>query len=139
MAQVKEHKSFINLGIVNNSKREILMIKRRIVEKGNEDKISSAWVFPGGKQRADETKGECVTREILEETGYEVASIKELNLRPHQEYNLYTIYHLCKPVQSVSDNVVSEATEVKWVPFDEIRTYLTEELDSTVSTILEME
>ena len=54
-----ESKSFINLGVVLNDKGEVLIIRRKVIEKGV-DGSSLQWAFPGGKQRLNETREECV-------------------------------------------------------------------------------
>jgi len=55
----KESKTFINLGVILNNKGEVLIIRRKVIEKGV-DGSSLQWAFPGGKQRLNETREECV-------------------------------------------------------------------------------
>ena len=64
MSDKKESKDFINLGIVVNNKGEVLMIRRVEKEIGKNDSVLE-WAFPGGKQRFDESRSQCVEREIL--------------------------------------------------------------------------
>ena len=54
----------INLGIVINNKGEVLIIKRKVPEKGKSGKIL-VWAFPGGKQESGETRESAVEREVL--------------------------------------------------------------------------
>ncbi len=72
---VKEAKDFLNLGVVINEQGEVLLIKRVKQEKGRDESVLT-WAFPGGKQRLNESRQECVAREILDETGYKVESTK---------------------------------------------------------------
>ena len=64
-SNVKEN---INLGIVINNQKDFLLIKRAKKEEGKDKSILS-WAFPGGRQYKNESKKECIEREILEETG----------------------------------------------------------------------
>ncbi|MBI2010801.1 MAG: NUDIX hydrolase [Candidatus Colwellbacteria bacterium] len=77
MAEQKtESLNFINLGIVLNKKGEVLMIRRAQKETGSADAVLE-WAFPGGKQRYNESREECVKREILDETGYNIKPIRK--------------------------------------------------------------
>ena len=84
---LEEAEDFINLGVVINKKGEALMIRRVKKEKGKDNCILT-WAFPGGKQRLNESRKECVEREILDETGYDVVSIRQINLCMHQYFLL---------------------------------------------------
>lgn len=67
---------FIFVGLVQNSKGEILLTNRKETELPEAD---NKWELPGGKVNFGETPQEAVEREILEETGYKV---KALHLLP---------------------------------------------------------
>lgn len=139
-ATVKENKSFINLGIVKNSKRQVLMIRRKVKETGKDQSVLE-WAFPGGKQRMNEGRKACVEREILDETGYKVESTKELNLRMHPQFPVFVVYHLCKAINTepiTEPNEPHEVAEIRWVPFESVRSLVTSDLDKTVAAILEM-
>lgn len=94
------------------------------------------WVFPGGKQRLNESWSECVKREILAETGYDVYSIKQISLRYHPQFPVAIVYHLyklasAKPIAKPSEP--HEVAEIKWVKIKEIKELITTDLDSDVA------
>mgnify|MGYP000008677480 CR=1 FL=1 len=135
MGKIKEAKDFINLGIVLNGKGEVLMIRRVKEEKGKEDAVLT-WAFPGGKQRFDETREKCVEKEILEETGYDVRSIKQISLRVHPQFLVMIVYHLCKlnsPKPVAKPREPHEVAEIRWVKPKEIKNLITTDLDPNVA------
>ena len=75
----KESKTFINLGVVLNDKKEVLMIRRRVLEKGKDNSVLE-WAFPGGRQRLNETRQESIKRHILSETGYDIQWDRQIDL-----------------------------------------------------------
>jgi len=134
-----ESQSFINLGVVVNDKNEVLIVKRVKEEKSNDGLAVLSWAFPGGKQRFDETRKQGVEREVLAETGYEVCSIKEINLRSHPQFPVVIVYHLCHLVQKNPQQEPSEPweiQEIKWVKIGELKNYFTTDLDKKVAAEL---
>lgn len=130
-----EVEDFINLGIIINDWQEVLMIRRAKPEIGKNGSIL-IWAFPGGKQRLNESRSECVKREILSETGYDINPIKEISLRPHPQFPIFIIYHLCeltslKPVAKPSEP--HEVAEVRWVKIEEIKNLIKTNLDPKVT------
>ena len=136
----KEAKDFINLGIIVNDKNEVLMIRRIEKETGKRGAVLE-WAFPGGKQILKEDRKECVEREVLDETGYEVESIKEISLRVHPEILVFVVYHLCK---LKSDEPIAkpkephEIAEIRWVKKQDIKKLITTNLDEKVSQELNL-
>ena|SRR3989344_2633798 len=129
--QSEEAKDFINLGIVLNNKGEALMIKRVKPETGRDGSILS-WAFPAGKQRYRETREECVKREILAETGYDVESVRQIDLAFHPQFSIMIVYHLCKlnnPEPIASPQEAHEVAEIKWVKPSEVRGLITTALN----------
>lgn len=131
----EESQSFINLGIVMNSKKEVLMIKRKKKEMLDRSSILQ-WAFPGGKQHLGESRKECVEREVLAETGYQVLALKEISMRIPPELPIIIVYHLCrlqktKPLGKTSQPW--EVAEVRWVKPAEIRNLATSTLDKKVA------
>ena len=136
----KEAKDFINLGVVINDKNEVLMIRRVRKETGKEGAVLG-WAFPGGKQRFNENREQCVEREILDETGYQVESIKEISSRVHPQILVFIVYHLCrlkseKPIAKPKEP--HEIAEIKWVKKQDIKNLITTNLDEKVSQELEL-
>lgn len=125
---------FINVGVVRNSAGKVLLIKRAKKEKGTSKSILS-WAFPGGTQRLNETRKECVAREVLAETGYKVKSIKEISFRCHPQFPVFIVYHLCrlvlpKPIARAKEP--HEIAEIRWVKPKEIKKLFTSNFDSSV-------
>jgi len=130
-----ETEDFLNLGVVVNDRGEVLLIKRVKREKGR-DKSVLTWAFPGGKQRLNESRSECITREVLDETGYKVESIREISLRFHPQFPVFIVYHLCRLVSLkpiVEPREPHEIAEIRWIKSEEIKNLFTTDLDSKVS------
>lgn len=134
----QESKTFINLGVVLNGKGEVLMIRRKVLEVGTDGSVLQ-WAFPGGKQRLDETREECVKREVLTETGYDIEPIKQISIRVHPQFPVTIVYHLCslktsEPVAKPSEP--HEIAEIKWVKSEEIKELFTTDIDPKVANEL---
>jgi len=128
----------INLGIVINNKGEVLIIKRKVPEKGKSGKIL-VWAFPGGKQESGETRESAVEREVLMETGYKVKAVKQINMRIHPDTGALVIYHLCELLEENQIQLPSEPheiEEIKWIKKEEIKNYFTTDIDPQVQKLL---
>ena len=136
----EEVKDFINLGVVIDSKRRILMIRRAKPEKGKEGAVLE-WAFPGGGQRTNETHAECVEREILTETGYDVEAAREIDLSFHPQFPVMIVYHLCElksPKPIAQPQEPQEVAEIKWVNISQIRKLITSALNPIVAERLDI-
>ena len=116
------------------------MIRRVKKEVGKNGSILE-WAFPGGKQRLDESRSECVKREVLDETGYDIEPVKEISLRTHPQILVFIAYHLCKlksgkPVAEPKEP--HEVAEIKWVKKQDIKNLITTNLDEKVSQELRL-
>ncbi|PIU03305.1 hypothetical protein COT44_03720 [Candidatus Shapirobacteria bacterium CG08_land_8_20_14_0_20_39_18] len=132
---IQESPSFINLAVTLNSEGEVLVIKRVKKEIGANGKLLE-WAFPGGKQHTNESRKECVEKEVLDETGYKVVSDREISMRVPQEFHIILVYHLChlaeeKPVTNPAEQW--EVEEVKWVAPTELKTLFTTQLNPAVA------
>jgi len=136
MEKNEEAKDFINLGIVINKRGDVLMIRRRKKEAGKDGSILE-WAFPGGKQRYKESRGACVRREILAETGYDVVVAREnVSMRIHPQIPVFIIYHFCglkseKPIAEPKE--FHEVAEIRWVKKEEIKNLITTDFDKNVA------
>jgi len=131
----KESKTFINLGVVLNGKGEVLIIRRKVLEKGADGSVLQ-WAFAGGKQRFNESREECVEREILAETGYDIESIKQISVRVHPQFPVTIVYHLCSlnsPEQVAKPCEPHEIAEIKWVKPEKLTDIFTTDLDPFVA------
>ena len=138
MATQEEATKFINLGIVFNNQGAVLMI-RRVKEETGKDGAVLKWAFPGGKQKLTESREQCVKREILSETGYDVKSVKQISLRRHPQIDMWIAYHLCKlnSEQAVAKPIEPhEVAEIKWIKLKEIEKLITTDLDPAVKNEL---
>lgn len=141
MSEPEESKNFINLAVVRNKQGKVLMIRRRIEETGKDGSVLR-WAFPAGKQRFDETREECVKREVLAETGYEIKPLRQLSLKMHPQFPIIIVYHLCElvspgPVAKPSES--HEVAEIKWVKPSQIKKLITTSLNPEVAKELRVE
>ncbi len=138
----EEVEDFINLGVVRNEKGEVLIVKREEEEKSEKDNSILIWSFPGGKQRLNESREECVKRKVSERTGYDVASIKQISLRMHLQFPVMIAYHLCRlvsPKPTIAKPAESyKIAEIRWVKPEEIRKLFTTDLDPGVAKELKI-
>lgn len=134
-----ESVNFINLGVIHNTKGEVLVVRRVKEEVGKDGKVLK-WAFPGGKQKSNESRTECVEREVLDETGYKVKQVKEISLRIHPEIPVIVVYHLCKPEEQPAQTPKQpwEIAEVKWVKPTELTELFTTSIDPQVAKELKI-
>jgi len=116
------------------------VVKRKKPEEGRGGKVLT-WAFPGGRIKENESRAECISREVLAETGYQVTSIKEVSLRFHPDLPVIVVYHLCtlispQPVSQPSEPW--EIEEVKWVKPEELKNLFTTSLDPKVAQELKV-
>lgn len=133
----KKEKIFINVGIVLNKNGEVLIVKRKKPEITESGKIL-LWTFPSGKQEKGQSREECIEKEVLEETGYKVKAIRQLNLRVHPDITLMVAYHLCELIDENPGDIIEkdEIEEVKWVKPEELKNYFTTDIDPEVRKFL---
>lgn len=89
--------------------------------------LQGQWSLPGGLVETGETTQEAVVREVLEETGLQIAPVKlvevfERILRDDQgqvEYHFVLIDYLCR-VTSGDAHAASDVTDVRWAKLDEL-------------------
>jgi len=130
-----EVKDILNLGVIINSRGEVLLIKRVKEEKGGGGSILT-WAFPGGKQNLNEDRKECIEREVLEETGYRIEPITEISMRSHPQFPVFVVYHLCKlvfPEPVANPKQLYEVSEIRWVEPRGIKRLIKTNLDPRVS------
>ncbi|MFQ6049629.1 MAG: NUDIX domain-containing protein [Candidatus Paceibacterales bacterium] len=129
-----EVKDFLNLGVVINNQGKVLLVRRVKQEEGTDGSVLT-WVFPGGRQRLNESRSESVAREVLTETGYKIKSIKEISFRLHPQFPVFITYHLCKlvsPKPVAKPKEPHEIAEIRWVKPKEIKELFTTDFDPKV-------
>jgi len=130
-----EQTTVISVGVVRNAAGQVLIIRRQLPESGKGE-ATLCWAFPGGKVRKEEKAEQAVEREILEETGYAVQALRQLNLRLHPEFTRIIRYFLCALVQEQPQQEPQEPeeiAEIRWVNPAELRQLFTSNLDERVS------
>ena len=136
----QEHQNFICLGIVVNNQGEVLMIRRLKEETGSKgDKLT--WAFPGGKLIGNESKENCVAREVLAETGYQVVPQKKIDFRYHPSFPVIIFYYRCSLVEEhpiTQTNEPWEVQEIRWVKPEEIKNLITSPLNPEVAQELKI-
>lgn len=134
----QESKTFVNLGVILNNKGEVLIIKRKVIEKGTDGSVLQ-WAFPGGKQQYNETRQEAIKRTVLSETGYDIQWLKQIDLAFHSEIPVFIAYHLCE--LNLSDPVAKsqephEVAEIRWVKPEDMKHLITTALNPKVANEL---
>lgn len=100
----------------NGKALEILLIERGV------EPFKGAWAFPGGFMKMDETAEECARRELREETGFNVHSIKQLGAftsvhrDPRERVVSIAFYALVQPVDVIGGD---DARQARWFPVDD--------------------
>lgn len=130
-----EAEDFINLGVVINSKGEVLLIRRVKRETGSDNSVLG-WAFPGGRQKLNETRSQCAKREVLAETGYDVECTREISMRPHPQFDVFIVYHRCRlvnPKPIAKSKEPHEVAEIRWVKPEELKNLFTTDIDPKVT------
>ena len=97
-------------------------LKVLLIERGI-DPFKGMWAFPGGFMRMDETAEECILRELKEETGLHLATIKQLGTftginRDPRERVISIAFYSLSPDTEVHGG--DDATNARWWPIDDI-------------------
>jgi len=97
----------------------LLLVKRSwsMLEAGK-------WSLPSGFMDRDETAGQAIVRELLEETGWqcEVGSLFRINTspnRPREDRQNISIEFMCKPIRKVGEPDAENST-VEWIPIEKL-------------------
>ena len=133
--KISEAEDFINLGVTIDSSGRVLMIRRKKPEIGKNNSVLK-WAFPGGKQHFDETREECVKREVLAETGYDIHPIKQITICLHPQIPVMIVYHLCgldSPNPIAKPEEPHEVAEIRWVELKKIKDLITTALNPAVA------
>jgi 8-oxo-dGTP diphosphatase len=110
-----KNKSMSGLVLINEKTQELLFQLRPKNTKWN----PNVWGFFGGKNENNETKEECLVREIKEEI-YLDLNINELNLLKtdiFDETDSYFFYHIIKPEQ-IKHLKLLEGQDWIWTSFE---------------------
>ncbi|MBR4136098.1 MAG: NUDIX hydrolase [Bacteroidales bacterium] len=101
----------------NGKTLEILLIERGI------EPFTGMWAFPGGFLKMDETAEECARRELLEETGLAIQTLKQLGAfsavhrDPRERVVSIAFYTLVNPSEVRGGD---DAVNARWFPVEEV-------------------
>lgn len=94
-----------------------------ICQRSEKMKLPLKWEFPGGKIEKNETKEQCLIREIKEELGLKITVEKELNTVEHYypDFGIYLYPFVCV-LEGGSLNL-SEHKNAIWVSIEKLTEY----------------
>lgn len=86
---------------------------------------NGAWEAPGGVLELDERPEDGACREVLEETGIEVAPVRLTGVYKNMARGVVALVFLCRPAGGV-ERTSDESTAVRWLTREEVQTLMTE-------------
>lgn len=121
----------IVIGIVKRDE-EVLMVRRRNMIN------RLTWQFVAGRLKVgEEDAGECIVREIHEETGVNARAEKELGREVDEHAPYDKIFYACRYLSGeAKNNDSNENSEVQWVPIRDIEQFITTPLSATARQYL---
>jgi len=116
----------VGVVVLRNNATEVLLIKRGQPPRAGE------WSIPGGKQEWGETVQEAARREVMEETGVEIAGLKLIDVvdavirAQHGVVSRHlTLVDYRAEWVSGEARPGDDATDARWVPVAEAASYIT--------------
>lgn len=107
----------IGLGIIINN-NEILLVKRKFPPH------EGKWAPPGGFLDDGESIGECVKREVKEETGLDVkikGLISSVTVQDHEKDRVNRInFSLCSQPKGKKRDKSEECVSIRWFDLDKV-------------------
>ena len=99
--------------------------------------LGGMWEFPGGKCEPGETLPDCLKRELLEELGIEVEVGQAFGVYEHAYTHFSVTLHafLCR--LTIGEPRPIEASEIRWVPPDDLTAFPMGKLDRQIARRLQ--
>lgn len=100
--------------VIAQATREVLLIQRGI------EPFKGCWAFPGGFMNMDETTEQCAVRELEEETGLRVSSLRQIGTYSKVDRDprgrTITVAYLALIDAPVSVKGQDDAAQAQWFP-----------------------
>jgi len=100
--------------VIAQATREVLLIQRGI------EPFKGCWAFPGGFMNMDETTEQCAVRELEEETGLRVSSLRQIGTYSKVDRDprgrTITVAYLALVDAPVSVKGQDDAAQAQWFP-----------------------
>ncbi len=113
--------SAATVAVIVNSRGELLTVRRaKEPARGTLD-------LPGGFCDCGETAEEGLAREVKEETGLDIGSVRFLfslpNIYPYSGLDIHTmdLFFLCRPLGSEDAHAMDDAADARWIPLSEVQ------------------
>lgn len=132
---------FVGVGAVIVAEGKVLIVKRKY------EPLAGQWSLPGGGVELGETLEDCVAREMLEETGLEIAVGPVIEVfdritrdeRGNVRYHFVLVDYLCWPVGGEL-RAGSDVADARFVAPEEVAGYgLTAKASDVIARALELD
>lgn len=134
--------SLIAHALVRNAKNEILIIRRTMMKRGEENFEGGKWDIPGGTVEALELPSVAAKREVKEEVNLDVTVeriiFEKSNLDRKKNTVFTTLIYLCRTVNQ-SETIeldLEEHDAYKWVSKEDIAAMKDDELVSYMKELM---
>jgi len=123
----------IVIGIVKEGDNVLMVRRRHMVNR-------LTWQFVAGRLKVgEEDPGECIIREIREETGIIARADEKLGTETDPNIPYKKIFYSCVYLSGKAKNKdKNENTAVRWVPIKDIRNHITTPLSNTIAKYLKV-
>ncbi|MEX0594179.1 MAG: A/G-specific adenine glycosylase [Balneolaceae bacterium] len=123
----------IGVGILLNDQNETLIALRP-----EDVMLGGLWEFPGGKQKKGESIEQTVHRELSEELGIEIDSLKPFHTLDHAYSHFKITLHAwtCKLSPTSPEPIARTSQEIRWVPMNQLADYPFPKANRTLVTRL---
>jgi A/G-specific adenine glycosylase len=108
-----------------------------IARRPSKGLLGGLWEFPGGKLEAGESHAEALVREIREELGVEVAATEKLGVYKHAYTHFKVTLQAWFAELQGEQPVALEASELRWVKFEDLGDYPMGKIDRAISNDLQ--
>ena len=94
-----------------------------LIQRGNQP-FKGSWAFPGGFMDMDETTEECAIRELEEETGLQVSTIRQIGAYSKVDRDprgrTITVAYLAVVDKPIAVTGLDDAAKAEWFPISDL-------------------